>query len=157
MLRELLVLPSASWYTLIVASPSTNTIDLRRPSQKNPRATLEREADEPLGQAPEEVPARALALEARNPEPAGLTVVLGPAVAGYGVLENLVPRASSLQLGRVREVTDDGDARDVAGRGSAEGAHSAGGRSGAAEEEGRHVRRFSRTFAPELRLVIRAG
>lgn len=92
-----------------------------------------------LGQAEEEVAARALC-EARDAEPARLAVVLGPAVAGDGVLEDLAAAARGLQLGRVGEVADDGDTRDGARRRGGEGAAGRGGAGRAAEEERRgHV------------------
>lgn len=95
--------------------------------------------DAPLGQAEEEVAARAFC-EARDAEPARLAVVLGPAVAGDRVLEDLAAAARGLQLGRVGEVADDGDARDGARRRGGEGAAGRGGAGRAAEEERRgHV------------------
>jgi hypothetical protein len=69
--------------------------------------------DAPLGQASQEVPSRTIRLEAGHTEPAGLAVILGAAVAGHSVLEDLVAGAGSLQLRGVCEVADNGDSRNV--------------------------------------------
>lgn len=91
----------------------------------------------PLGQALEVVATGTGGLEAGNTEPAGLAVIPGPAVAGDGVLEHFVSRAGGLQLGRVGQVADDGDAGDATGGGGAEGPRSdAGGRSDTAKGGG---------------------
>lgn len=95
----------------------------------------------PLGQTQQKVPARPLH-KARHAEPAGRAVVLAPAVARDGVAHvflGVLLVAADLGLGRIGQVTNDGDASDGARRGGAECAgSSSGGGGGAAEKERRH-------------------
>jgi hypothetical protein len=74
----------------------------------------------PFRQVQEKVSSRTLGLEARNPEPAGQAVVARAGAARDAVAQNLPPGAGGLQLWRVAQVADDGDAGDGAGRGGAE-------------------------------------
>jgi hypothetical protein len=93
-----------------------------------------------LGQT-KQVVARGAFAEAGNAEPAGLTVVPGPAVAGDGIAHELAAGAGLVQLGGVGEVANDGHPGDGPGGGGAERASSAGRDGGRAAEEhrGRHV------------------
>lgn len=95
----------------------------------------------PLGQAQQKVLARTVH-KARHAEPAGLAVLLAPAVARDGVSDvflGVLLGAADLGLGRIGQVADDGDAGDGARGGGAEcaGSSSCGG-GGAAEKERRH-------------------
>jgi len=67
-----------------------------------------------------------------------MAILLGTRRASNRVLDDLVAGAGGLQLGRVSEVAEEGDARDGSGRGGAEGAEGGRGEGGATGEEGRH-------------------
>lgn len=80
----------------------------------------------PLRQASQEVAARALLGERCDLEPAGAAVLAGPLVARNGVLDNIAPGASGLDLGRRGQVANQGNLSDVAGGRGGEGASSGG-------------------------------
>lgn len=88
-----------------------------------------------LRQVHKEVSGRALG-EAGDAEPAGLAVLAGAVVAGDGVADDLAVVAGGVELGRVREVANNGDAGDGARRRGAEGAGGGGLAEGGAAEEG---------------------
>lgn len=111
----------------------------------------------PLGQAQQEVTARPLH-KGSDAEPARLAVVLGAAVAGDGVADELAAGGGLVHLGGVGQVADDVDPGNGARGGGGEGAGGAGRDvGGAAEEEGRHVESCSLGFVGVGRFLCVAG
>ena len=128
-------------HSTIRSSKVSHLVGLQIPGSDDPKANKRgREHIIPLGQT-KQVVARGAFAEAGNAEPAGLTVVPGPAVAGDGIAHELAAGAGLVQLGGVGEVANDGHPGDGPGGGGAERASSAGRDGGRAAEEhrGRHV------------------
>lgn len=108
---------------------------------KSPAFFQQEKKNIPLGQAQQKVLARTVD-KTRHAEPAGLAVLLAPAVARDGVSDvflGVLLGAADLGLGRIGQVADNGDAGDGARGSGAECAGSSGcGDGGAAEKERRH-------------------